>query len=198
MIPKSFISSKSITIGAGQLERVNITGQVFICKESSAAFQMSMNNGERFDMEVGLGFRLNGDDFFTLLTFYNDTAQDITVQFYAAAAEIRDTRLNNLIERQVAVGYKALDSRLVAGDSTLDADETITIPGTNAGTKRKHLILTNRDTDGELQILTEDDDLWGVVLPRTTLPIETNATLKLHNPNAGQILIAVGEIYYTL
>jgi len=188
------LSFKAITIPTGKTVQQNITGQLFFCTECNARFEMAINDGERIPMELGLGFRF--DDPFNKLTFYNDTAADITVEYYVGANDILDSRLNTLLERQILVGQRIPPTRIVAGDVTIAASATLTYIGTNAGDQRKQIVITNRDDTYDLTVQDSGASAIATVFARTAWTIETNATIKLYNANASALAINVCEIYY--
>jgi len=132
----SFITGKSLTIAAGQSAVHNVTGSLFVCKESSASFMMQVDDGEKFPFELGLRFRYF--NFFKKLTFYNEGATALTLSYYVAHALVEDARLNTLIGRTIILGQQALDTRLVVTEDSLGAGKTlavgasVSIPGTNA------------------------------------------------------------------
>ena len=192
----SFISFKSIELASGEVHPMNITGQFFICTESSDQFKMSIDDGEEFQMELGLRFRLLGDDIYSQLTFRNDTEDTLTLSFYAGAADMDDARLNSLIEHQIAVGYRALSTRVVPGDTSIDAYETLTFIGLNGGTRRKQIVVSNSELTADLKLLDSDDEEFDTVFPRQKWTMETDATIKVYNPNLVAMAINVSEFYY--
>jgi hypothetical protein len=202
--PAGFIASQTILIPTGgQPINVAASGRMFVCKESNGTFQMSFNMGQFFPMEVGLGFRLEGSDFKTL-TFRNDTAADITVTFYTGVAEVKDARLNTLVQRTISTsqknyptftrGGKGNGTISMAGNTTLDVTELATYT-------RKQIVVTNMDAVNDLEIHALQDDhatycQSAFVPPRTAFTIETGGTVRIKNANGGVINIRILEVYY--
>jgi len=206
VIKKSFCSHKALIIPASNgVVRVNVEGSFFLCKESDDTFQMSLDNGEKFDFEAGLSFELKEGDFFKVITFFNSTASDISVEFYAANGNVKDSRFNNLVERNTAISITAIPTRVVVTEDslgnglTLSLAEQATIPGTLGTKKRKQIVITNESTDDNLVILNSAGGRAGVVFAETAWTLETNDTLIILNPgtNTGDVVCSVSETYPT-
>ena len=205
MIQKSFVSHKSVIIPAGEGRSVveNVTGNFFICKESSAAFEMTLDNGEKFDFEAGLSFELEPGDLFKRITFTNPSDTEITLEFYAAVGKVKDSRFNNLLTRNITIQVISAPTRVVATEDgvglglTLSANETVTIPGTNAGQTRVDLTLTNMSEDDDLIVLDASGEWIGTVFPRSAWTKAISFTVKLKNLStaAGDLICTVLEQY---
>lgn len=188
----SFLASVTKTIPANRSIIVNAQGSFFLCKESDDKFQMQMDNNARFDMEAGLSFRLEDGDNFKRLTFFNDTATDNEITFYFGVAEVKDSRFNNIIARQVVLTGAAASSRAVA--TNVPAGQTVVIPGINAGKRRKQISVYNEDSDTTVNIRTSEGDLFGKCYAFSSWTHETDAVLRVENPSATDC--TVGELYY--
>lgn len=201
---KSFFNSGTIVIPAGETREYHCTGQLFICKEASDVFYVSFNDGAFFAMEVGLGFRLADPDEFTKLSFRNDTANALTVEFYAGVGEIRDARLNTVINRLVIVGLKDV-SDTAQGYGTVAIPPVcggagVTVSGTHpsTGKQRKQIVVQNLESIGNLYVCDAADALMAVIPPGQAWTLQSSATLKLKIDNtAGDIRYALGQTFYT-
>jgi len=195
----SYLQDFDLILKKGKSEVVNVFGQIFYCVESSQKFRMQWDSNGLITMEVGRGFALRGDDYFEQLTFINETSEtDITLTFSAGRAEVFDTRLNTLVDRQIAVGTIDSPTRVVRSAGNLAVNGILAIPGTNAGNRRKLVLIFNKSADDDLEVLDSNGAAAGTVWPRSTLPIETGDDLKIQNSGANIITYRVLELYYTL
>jgi hypothetical protein len=185
--PKSFFTSGTIILPVGATVPYNCTGQMFVCKESSDVFQMSFNDGEFFNMEVGLGFRLNGTDEFTKLSFQNSTQNIITIQFYVGTGEIRDARLNTVIDRLVVVGLKDVPD-YAAGITGATPGNPLSASGIAAsyagtdpvtGKQRKQFTIQNVDSANYLYVTDASGRALAVLAPGQAWTMQSSGTFKV-------------------
>jgi hypothetical protein len=203
---KSFLSSGTVIVPAGAVVPYYCTGQMFICKESSGAFWMSFDDGEFFKHEVGLGFRLKGEDQFSKLQFRNDSASAITIEFYAGVGEVMDNRLNTVIDRLMIVGLKDVPdyskgtNAVGSGLPTLaDGATSAAISGTDpvTGKQRKQIVIFNGHASANLFVLDSSNNFVGVIGAGQSWTLHSAATLKLYNwPGSGTISYALGQTFY--
>jgi hypothetical protein len=187
---RSWLTYKSLNLPAGQVIPVSVTGQLFTCKDATAAFKIAFGDrSEFFPMEAGLGFRLMEGDYFDRLTFRNDGSSDITVNYYAGRAEITDNRLGKLNSATYLTGHTAV---AIAGGTTL------TFTGINGTDLRKQIVVTNLASSGDLQILDASNNVAGTVPAGQAWTIECGGTIKVRNANVGAMGFNVGEIWYDL
>jgi hypothetical protein len=187
---QSWLTYKSLSLPAGQTVPVNVTGQVFICKDATAVFDIAFGDrSDFFPMEAGLSFRLVDGDFFDRLTFRNDSAADITVNYYTGRAEISDNRLGKLNAQTYLSGYSA---------TSINASTTLTFTGINGTDLRKQIVVSNLAASGDLQILDSADQVAGTVPAGQAWTAECGGTIKVRNANAGALNFNVGEIWYDL
>lgn len=198
---KSFFSGGTVIVPPGQIVPYNCTGAMFVCKEADGTFYMSFDDGEFFPMEVGLGFRLQGADSFRKLSFRNDSASIISIQFYAGVGEMKDARLNTVIDRLVVVGLKDLTDYVV-GTGTVPVPPTVSINfpvyllGTNAGKQRKQIAVTNLSDTSWLFILDAALALLSAIPPTQTWTVQSSATFYLA-ANAANVPYALYQSFYT-
>lgn len=203
---QSFFSSGALTIPAGQTTSYNCTGQLFICKESSDTFSMSFNDGDFFLMECGLGFRLEGTDGFTKLSFRNDTTSDIGITFYTGVGEIRDARLNTTVSRLGLVQMKELPTS-TQGHGAVGA--YLTAPNSDPGTRylgmvtvglvtkqRKQIIFQNVDATNALWITDADGAVLAVIPAGQMWTVESSGTFYARGSGATCSYV-VCETFYT-
>jgi hypothetical protein len=200
---KSFLTSTTLTIPAGTTVERNCTGQLFICKEGNGSFEISFNGGEFFLMEVGLGFRLNGQEEYTKLAFRNTSSSDIAVTFYTGVGEIRDARLNTMIERLMIVGLKDLsDYNRGSGAKTATADYTTgnTWIGVDIATtrQRKQIVIQNTDTTGYLCIGDWNRTDMAIISPGQSWTMQSSATYKVRAHIETTCSYYVCETFYNL
>lgn len=208
MTTNSFFTSGTVIIPANQTVHYNCTGQLFICKEASDVFKMSFNDGEQFQFEVGLGFRLDGADEFTKLSFKNETASAITINFYTGRGEIRDARLNTTVNRLMSLAIRDLPDYSKGYGEVGTPLQTrghagVTYPGTDSETitnkGRKQIVITNVSVEGNLWITDASDRPVAVIPPGQAWTMNSNATFKVWgDPVKGQVDYIVGETFWLL
>ena len=205
MTTNSFFTSGTVIIPANGTVHYNCTGKLFICKEASDVFKMSFNDGEEFQFEVGLGFRLDGNDLFTKLTFKNETDSVITILFYVGVGEIRDARLNTTVNRLVIVGLKDVPDYAkgygAMGTAPLSARQGhgTTYLGTDpaTGKVRKQIVFTNVSGAGTLWITDASDKPMAVVPPSQAWTMRSSATFKVWgDPATGAVDYLCGETFW--
>ncbi len=105
---RRFISLKEITLGPGELREFVIAGRYLRIKESTGVVKVQTDQGEFFDLEVGLAFGDETHPNFNSIFFKNpSTAVGISVSFYVSNVPITDSRLNTMISRTTIVGAQA-------------------------------------------------------------------------------------------
>lgn len=182
------ITNKILTIaaGVGRAVVVNVTGSLFICRESSAQFVMQFNDGEQFPCESGFALRPPGG--FTKLVFCNKSAtEELTLEFYAG-------------DTYVAYDYQGRvpKTRLKASAGSLFATETATFNGTDQGQRRKSILITNNDANNWAGVIDVDSATeMATVFNRSQVLIETDATVKIkHIGSSGTVAYRVAELFY--
>ena len=200
---KSFFSSGTVVVPAGKTVPYHCTGQMFICKEASNVFWISFDDGEFFKHEVGLGFRMKGDDFFSRLQFRNDTADSITIEFYAGAGEIMDNRLNTTINRLMIVSLKDSTDYTSGYDNALLEIGTIALPsltlsGTDpaTGKQRRQVVITNMSSSEWLLIEDDSGNYFAAVGPLQSWTMQTSGILVLKKYGSVAVETIVGQTYY--
>lgn len=211
MPERSSLTHKKIVLKARQQGyRVAVTGARFICTECAAKFEIALGDREKIPMELGLKVTVTEPgELFTAITFYSLTDEDQTIEFYAGTADIDDYRLNTLLERQIAVGYRALPTDVIGfsdtdnpgGITSIDTLDTISVPEKD-GRRRKHVIVTNKGNDdldsADIEIRDSAERPVLPVFVRTSVIVETTDTIHIYNPNAGSVSIVIGEVYYSV
>jgi hypothetical protein len=203
---KSFFTGGTIIVPVGATVPYNCSGAMFLCKEASDLFLMSFNDGEFFPMEVGLGFRLNGTESFTKLSFYNNTQSIVTIEFFVGVGEIRDARLNTAIDRLVIMGIKDLTD-YVKGAGTLGNSLTAngipTIGNTYAGTdpatskQRKQITFQNVDATAYLWIVDGSNLMLASLPPGQSWTMASSGTYKAVGANLTNCSYLVCQTFYT-
>lgn len=187
----SFFSRKVLTVPAGLTVPVSITGNNFVCTSATGQFFVKFDGGEEFPMDTGMGFKLLPEDFFGILEIRNPSASDsIDIAFYAGRGDIT----------KIVVEAKLAPTRLLAGGPShveiIGAGVSLTVPGTNAGQRRKQIIVTNMDLSSDLTVLVGTVRA-ARIFPRTAWTFETDATVVLKNETGSTMVVNILETYYT-
>ena len=193
--PNSFIERRTLDLVPGHTLPVNIFGKVFACTEATGAFEMNFNDGAYFPVPGrGVRWSLLGEDRFTRLAFRATVGTPI--EFYAG---------NFFWEENTVIiippTSKVAQTVIKAGPITIAAGASITLHGTaatgaGAGLDyRKHLNVTNLDTDLDLDVLKGADPI-ATVFARQANVFETSDDLILKNNGATAMDIRVMEIFY--
>jgi len=205
------LSSDTKTIPANGSIELNVSGVRFLCKESDGTFKLRVDDSPAIPWEAGLYLDLTEDpeyrpgDVYKKLTFINDTGTDIDVTFYTIGPGIRDSRFNNLIDRNTAITTVAVPTRLVVTEDSLGAGKTlivggsVSIAGTNGGKIRKQIVVTNTSFDDDLYLLDDTGKWLGTVFIRQAFTLETNATVQVLNPatSSASVVANIAETYPT-
>jgi hypothetical protein len=175
-----------IAAGDGRAGRVNVTGAIFVCKESSAKFDMQFDDGEKFPCESG--FSLKPPSGFTRITFYNKSATEaLTVDFYAGDTSVQYDYLG-----------RAPKTRAKATSLNLASLATADFLGVDSGQRRKAIMLTNAHASDSFQLIDIDSATVCMTLyAQRTYQIETDANLRIKINGANTINVQALELFYT-
>jgi hypothetical protein len=97
---QSFLTHRSIAVPAGQRRHLDVSGEFFACTEAANVFNLTIDDVETVEAEVGFEYRLKLGDTFKRLAFHNPGSDDQTIQFYCGRGDIQDKRLNSRLTRQ--------------------------------------------------------------------------------------------------
>lgn len=197
----SFLSYKSITVPANGKRNVDISGAFFVCKEAAEAFQMQIDDGEQFPMEVGLGFRLKDGDTFKRLSLINEESSALTIEFYAGAGEVEDNRLNSRLDR-VAVSVRNALTVTTGQSTSLATGNNLALTGVRTigsytNVRRKILIITNLHATLDLILRDWQDNQIATIFPRQPWAGEIMDDCSILNSSGSTINFQVCEIFYT-
>lgn len=188
------ITHKMTKVAAGRTAVVDVSGSLFMCRESSAQFNMSFNDGELFPCEHGFQLRPPGG--FTRLVFQNLSATDeLTVEFYAG-----DVFVGFEYQGRVPKTELSTPSPITAlPDPTLiDPTRQYPFPGVNAlGQRRKlfHLFNTHATQSVIIYNLKQFRPI-AEGAPKTPYTLETDANLMVFNPGPANTLLWITELFY--
>jgi hypothetical protein len=194
----SFLAWQSITIPANSKTSKNQTGSRFIVKEATGKFYVGLDSEKPVPIEPGLGIHLQSGDQFTAITFVNDSATDIVVEYYVGSAEVKDSRLNTLVERLGVVTVRNPDTYPKSQyNAALAAGATATISGLNGANKRKQIIITNRDAAAELDLQDASANYLEPLFAGQKWTVDSSATFKIKNSTGAPVSLAVTGIFYS-
>ena len=186
---KSFLSYKSVTLVPLGTKRVSVTGTIFVCKYSSAKFQMNLDGHEDFDMEGGWSITQSPDEPFTGVTIKNlSSTLPLTVNFYVGTSQMQFTP-----DRQVqAFPSYAIGSSMVNIGSLAQS-----FGGPNNGNPQKQIWVSNLSTNIDIIIADENGTEMGIVWPRSTWSIEYSGRIILSS-SGDAVEAYVGSTFYLL
>ncbi len=188
----------TLKANGGEIRR-DFSGSVFICKESTDQFQVSIDSGRAIPMEAGLGFRTSAGTFSSLL-FTNLTASDVTIEYYVGDSQVIDARLNTIVARlQIVQSISTNADTYPKGQDpiALASGATNAYNGLDGTKKRKQIIVTNLDAAALIKVKDGNGKIMGTVFPLQAVTFESGGTVKVYNPNGGAVNIEVGEIFYS-
>lgn len=179
------LTSFDVEVAAGSVMPLAVSGELFVCRESSRGFKISFNDGPAIDFEAGFSIRPPGG--FTRFTVFNkSTTAALLFTFFAGDGNIEYNYV-----RQPRTRLKSTHlNTLAAGTSQL-------FSGVDTGQRRKHIIVTNFDPSITLRIRDVDDvTVASACFPQRQIIIETDADLRIVNPGATGVEAAVAELFY--
>lgn len=202
----SYLTHREITLPAGAARAVDVSGEFFVVRDALGTFGVQVDDGERFEAEQGLEFRLKRNEAFKRLTLFNDSSDDQTIKFYAGRGDLVDKTLNSRVDRTSAVVRNAycgtyytavaslpsLTAFLVEGYRVIFA-QGITIA---SPVRRKAVCLTNLHASLDLYLQDSDGNTMATVFPRQPWTQEIMDDFYVYNPNGVTLSIQIGETFY--
>lgn len=189
------IESHQLALEAGRTKVLECYGRTFVCIGAALGFQMSFNNGKYFDCRKGVEWNLNPDERYNTLKFRSAAAQTLDIltgNFFYHENVV--TPVSSVAQTRIKRDYDPVLAIPIADAATYEC------PGTGASgsglSYRKHFILTNLETDLDLDVLDDDDNLRGTVFARQANVFETSDDLKIKNNSGGPINFRLMEIFY--
>jgi hypothetical protein len=189
---KSFLSSKTVILGANQTTVVAITGSLFVCSQAVNPFGLSIDGRDELTYDQGFRTKLTGGETFSLLVFHETQGASNTITYYVGS----DDHDYQIQPRTNNTYLKPSGLVLIHTNNTSAA-----IPGTDSTlgkqVNRKSIDIFNNDGVNILYVMDANNVILGIVWPKGLWTKETNATVKVNNP-AGQadITYIVCETYY--
>jgi len=188
---KSFIQFHKHTIPAGSKLPVNVYGSSFACTMATGRFAMSFNDGEFFDCQQGVEWRMPEGDSFNRLTFTALATTDI--EFYAGSFFYHQNIVIPVI--QVA------KTRAIPGPTAIGAGANVDLEAPPAGMAyRKSVIITNKDPAVDLDVKTKDAagvyQIAGTVFHLQAWYLETSDAVRITNPGGAPVSIGIIELFY--
>lgn len=208
---KPFLRTYTYTIPAnGQKGPLKHGGRFFICKESSAAFKVTLDDVGPNDCEVGYGFKFsdaNGNPAeFREIFLHNDTGSEVTVTIQVGSVEVLDSRLNTLVDRTVNVTVSSNTATYTKGTTgTVNGAVPAAFTGVDAGGKyRKSWSVFNKNAAGsgdQLVVYAQNGvECWRVDA-RTGFVIEGGGAVSIYGVDAAGVSknvdYAVTEVFPT-
>lgn len=174
-----------VSVAASSVTVLAVTGELFVCRESTGSFKLSFDDGAPIDFEAGFSIRVKGG--FTKVTvFNNSTTATLKFTFYAGDSEID----YNYVRQPRTRLKSTYTAALASSGSQLYS-------GVDTGQRRKHIIITNFDSLITLRIRDiDEDEICSACFPQRQIIIETDADLRIHNPGGSAVELAVAELFY--
>ncbi|MFN7138503.1 MAG: hypothetical protein ACK4UN_04100 [Limisphaerales bacterium] len=199
------INNRHFSIGLkpnGEVSTRHVNGTYFICTDydSTEPFLIALNGGDFFPWQMGLKMRLPA--VLTQIQLKQEGSEERRIEFYVGNVDIEDSRLNIITAKALLVSNQAAPTGIVAGPEVLLAEQTLTRPGAlNSGglTRRKSIIITNLSDTLSLQVLNNANQVVATILPEMAWgPVETDATIKIRQPQLQECPLNICEIFYKL
>lgn len=182
------IAHFTITVSTTKASVIDVSGELFVCFESSARFEMQFDDRPKFPCLGGFTLRL--PDGFKRITLFNLSSTDaLTVDFYAG---------NTFVSFEY---LRTRPTRSKAQDGTLLNGESADLHGIDSGQRRKSVMVSNRHATAELLLTDQAGGAGNIMaaIPAKTIcpPIETDALVSIFNNSGGSIQYASVELFYT-
>jgi hypothetical protein len=190
----------TITVPARKKAVASVSGRVFYCISASAAFKVQADSRDKVTSGTGETYGSPEGRAFKRLTFYNSTANDIAVRFYAGFEDYKTNTVTNISLLNVTAASTYTRAHT---SNTLTAGDTVEFSGLFGSDVRKQIAISNNDATAVLEVLDGDvtgghaSDVGQYIQPKTTWGLETNGIIRLHNPSGSAINYAVLETFYT-
>ena len=187
------ITSGKFTLQAGKSPvKVDVSGNFIFITYATAPFRMRFDTEANFPLDTrGKVFHRNPDGspkLFSSVTFFNDSADDISISYYVGGSEVD---FSDGAPMREASSYS-----LGGGVETLEPDATRDIPGTNGGDQRKQLVITNLDAASPIVVLDGEGNVFGAVFAQRPWTVPTDADFTLKNNTLAAINFIVGQLFY--
>jgi hypothetical protein len=205
--PNTWFSHKALILDPLESRAIDVTGQFIVITEADRAFNLSIDDGEAFDCNLGFKFRLSAGDWFTRLTFTStDDDEQSLIEFYTGAGDIDDQRLNLVRDRPGQMMLQEFPSLWKpSGLDHIDALDEEFFPGTGTvGSgygRRKELVITNLDPSLDLEIYKATvagvkDGRVATALYRQILGFHTDDHMIVRNENGSDVNVRIAELFY--
>jgi len=182
--------------GAAGVYKLQLAGQILVCRSSTAPVLAKMDGGAYFPLEGG--FVIPGpDQGFTSITLQNNNAQPVVIVLYAGKSGVNLIPTNT--QKVFSTYTKGTDLK---GGTAIAAAGRVTFNGLDAGNAaagpRKQITVQNMDAAlNTIEVLDGNGVSMGV-LPANSPPwtVETSGVVTVLAP-AGASRVLVGEMFYT-
>jgi hypothetical protein len=187
----------TVTIPANKKTVLAIPGRVFFCIEASNEFKLRADNREKVSMNTGKTYGSETARAFSRLIFYNTTANDINVTFYAGFEDYQSGDVTSVGSVTVAAMKDAATYSKSFDYNAIGHGQTFSFNGLDGTKQRKQIVICNNDSTGALEILDNSNLLGAYVQPKTAFTLVTNAMIRVRNLSGAEINFAVLEIFYS-
>jgi len=196
------LSSQTITVpaaalGAPGIYRIQMSGQVLVCRASTAPLQCKMDAGSYFPIDAGFVIP-GGPAGFGALTFANFSATPIVLTVYAG--ELGINVIPNNYSKVYPTYTKGTD---LTGGGALASGAYQTFNGTDPANStsgaRKQITVQNLDNNGNSITVLDGNGTALATLAANSPPwtVETSGVITVKNTSAGYVTrVIVGEIFY--
>ena len=193
-------TSHSVKLKAnGIINGRDVAGRSFICTsyDSATPFLVSVNKSDFIPWQMGLHFTMPNGELIKHIQFKNPEAVDRTIEFFVTDLDIRDSRLNVVGGGTLT---KVPPTALKAGPEEIPAEDEIELEGAeddNGRTRRKQIVITNLSESVPIEVQNEAGEPIAAIFPQSAWTIETDANLKLVNPDGAALPVRILEVFYT-
>lgn len=196
------LATQTVTIpaailGAPGIYKIQLAGQVLVCRAATAPLQAKLDAGSFFPIEAG--FIIPAPQGFASVTLANYSASPIVVTLYGGESGINV--IPNNYSKLFPTYTKGTD---LTGGTQLAAGASSVFNGSDAANgaagARKDITVQNLDANGNSITVQGDNGVALVVLAAGSPPWikETAGKITVKNTSAGVVTrIIVGETFYT-
>ena len=197
---KTVFNPLSLTIPANGEVSANITGKFLRCMEADGPFEIAFQEfPKKFPFDLGVELITEGEELFTKIRLFNDTANIIETEFLYGHGTIKDDRLN-VVQRRITSVMQNQDAEtefLVSATTSLANAGTIAFSGVPTGTqvRRKALIVTNEDAAAKLEI-SDGTNVGAAIFAESNFLLEGSGAIEIHNNSGGVVTCKFLEVWY--
>jgi hypothetical protein len=182
---QSFINLYSRVIPAGAAPfTIHATGSILYVRESTAPFDLQLDDGEINTIDAGMQFNMQPDEFRKVTVINRSTTDDLFVSLYAGKAGVG---IDYNRERQTRTKWR---------DGVLASGNWINFQGIDNNQRRKEIIVSNKGT-ADLLLYDFNTSTFGPKVPASTsFILQTDGNIGIFNLSGSAQAWSTIETFY--